>query len=359
MLKNTIYRLKTEKKLRIGYFGGSITEGAGATDWNKTSWRARITAYLKETYPEADITEIMAAVGGTGTDLGLCRCEHDLLSGDPDLVFIEFATNDSTMSPAEQMSGYENCLRQILNFKNTIDIVCVFSATQGTENLIRKTGDFSSRSIEATLAHYYGLPTADPGDMLRCKVAAASGDWLKYTTDCTHPNDEGYLIYTDVMKNALNAWLSEETPDSLQIHEIPNPLSSADLTPGKLIEVHDCPETLSDFTFINKPFKKRFPYYYKANGIGSTIRYTFEGTGFGLYWIMDDNSGSVSITLDGNETKTLLAWDEYCKSFSRGSYVFPFKNLEYGKHTVEIRVSDEKHPESKGNDISIFAFLTL
>ena len=359
MLKNTIYRLKTEKKLRVGYFGGSITEGAGATEWNRTSWRARITAHLKESYLDAEITEIMAAVGGTGTDLGLCRCEHDLLSGDPDLVFIEFATNDSTMPFREQMSGYENCLRQILNFKNTIDVVCVFSATQSTENLIRTTGDFSSRTIEATLAHYYGFPTADPGDMLRTKVAADGGDWLKYTTDCTHPNDEGYLIYTDVMKKALDEWLSGDTPDALLAREIPSPLCSEDLTPGKLIELHDCPETLSGFTFIDKPFKKRFPHYYKADGIGSTIRYTFEGKNFGLYWIMNDNSGSVTITLDGKETKTLFAWDEYCKSFSRGSYIFPFKDLADGKHTVDIRVSEEKHPESKGNEISIFAFLTV
>jgi len=359
MLNNTIYRLNKEKKLRIGYFGGSITEGAGASEWNKTSWRARITAYLKEKYPEAEITEIMAAVGGTGTDLGLCRCAHDLLSGDPDLVFIEFATNDSMMTHGEQASGYENCLRQILNFKSTADIVCVFSATQGTEALIRKTGDFSSRTIEAALAHYYGLPTADPGDMLRTKVALAGGDWLKYTTDCTHPNDEGYLIYTDVMKNALDGWLDGETPDALCERAIPKPFCSEGLTPGTLVELRHCGEELSDFTFIDKPFKKRFPSYYRANGIGSTLRYTFEGTGFGLYWIMDDKSGSVTVTLDGKETKTVFAWDEYCKSFSRGSHVFPFKNLEYGKHTVEIRVSEEKHTESKGNDIAIYALLTV
>ena len=182
---------------------------------------------------------------------------------------------------------------------------------------------------------------------------------MKYTADTTHPNDEGYLIYTDVMKNAWDVWLSQETPDSVSAHVIPSPLSHADLTPGSMTDLCECPELLSDFTFVNRPFKWRFPHYYKADGIGSTVRYTFEGTGFGLYWIMDDKSGAVTVTLDGKKTETVFAWDEYCKSYSRGSYVFPFKNLEYGKHTVEIRVSEEKHPESKGNDISIFAFLTL
>ena len=31
MLENTLYRLKHDKKLTVGYFGGSITEGAGAS----------------------------------------------------------------------------------------------------------------------------------------------------------------------------------------------------------------------------------------------------------------------------------------------------------------------------------------
>ena len=32
MLDNTLYKLKNNKELTIGFFGGSITEGAGASD---------------------------------------------------------------------------------------------------------------------------------------------------------------------------------------------------------------------------------------------------------------------------------------------------------------------------------------
>ena len=358
MLENTKYRLKKEKKLRIGYFGGSITEGSGASSWHKTSWRARLTAHLRESYPEAEITEIMAAVGGTGTDLGLCRCGHDLLSGDPDLVFIEFATNDFPFAYRDQLNGYENCLRQILGFKNTVDIVCVFSATQGTEKLITEGGNFGSRSVQATLALHYGLPTADPGEALRYAVATAGGDWLKYTADCTHPNDDGYLIYTDVMVKAVDGWLNGEAPESLQAHEIPAPLSREPLVAGKMIDLCEVPEILGEYTFEDRKFKWRFPHFWTANGVGSTIRYTFEGTGFGLYLIQDDESGILDVTVDG-ETRSISIWDEYCKSFSRGGYFFPFRDLAEGTHSVEIRVSDKKHPESKGNKASIYAFLIV
>ena len=358
MLENTVYRLKKDKKLNIGYFGGSITEGSGASSWHKTSWRARLTAHLRASYPDAEIKEIMAAVGGTGTDLGLCRCEHDLLSGDPDLVFIEFATNDMAMSYRDQLYGYENCLRQILGFKNTIDIVCVFSATQGTEKLILDGGNFGSRSVQATLASHYGLPTADPGEALRYAVAKADGDWLRYTADCTHPNDDGYGIYTDVMVKAMEGWLDREAPETLTEHVIPEPLCREPLIAGKMIDLCEIPEALGEFTFVDRPFKWRFPYYWQANGVGSTIRYTFDGTGFGLYLIQDDESGILEVTVDG-ETRTWSLWDEYCKSFSRGGYHFFFRDLAAGTHSVEIRVSESKHSESKGNRVGIYAFLIL
>ena len=75
MLNNTAYCLKERKKLNIGYFGGSVSEGAGASDPEKTSWRAIISQWFRRRYPEAEITTIQAAIGGTGTDLGVYRVD--------------------------------------------------------------------------------------------------------------------------------------------------------------------------------------------------------------------------------------------------------------------------------------------
>ena len=43
MLESTLYKLKNKNKLTLGFFGGSITEGAGASDTEKTSWRGAVT----------------------------------------------------------------------------------------------------------------------------------------------------------------------------------------------------------------------------------------------------------------------------------------------------------------------------
>ena len=93
MLNNTKHKLIYDKKLTVAYFGGSITAGAGASNESKC-YRALTTAWLKEKYPDAQITEINAAIGGTGTSLGMFRCDRDVLQHKPDLIFMEFAIND-------------------------------------------------------------------------------------------------------------------------------------------------------------------------------------------------------------------------------------------------------------------------
>ena len=94
MLSNTLYKLTNDKKLRIAYFGGSITEGAGSSDPTKTCYRAIVTKYFKDKFADADVTEIYAAIGGTGTSYGMYRVVPDVIAHAPDLTFVEFAIND-------------------------------------------------------------------------------------------------------------------------------------------------------------------------------------------------------------------------------------------------------------------------
>lgn len=46
MLENTLYRLVHDKKCVLGYFGGSITEGAGASS-PSTCYRALVTEWCE------------------------------------------------------------------------------------------------------------------------------------------------------------------------------------------------------------------------------------------------------------------------------------------------------------------------
>ena len=44
--------------------------GSGASKPNETSYRALTTRWFREQFPKAELVEINAAIGGTGSDLG-------------------------------------------------------------------------------------------------------------------------------------------------------------------------------------------------------------------------------------------------------------------------------------------------
>src|SRR4051812_42139077 len=107
--------------VKIAYFGGSITAQEG--------WRPKTLAYFQKTYPNAKITQINAAIGGTGSDLGVFRLKHDVLDFKPDLLFVEFAVNDGGQSPANIFKYMEGIVRQTWKELPNCDICYVYTVT--------------------------------------------------------------------------------------------------------------------------------------------------------------------------------------------------------------------------------------
>jgi lysophospholipase L1-like esterase len=90
-LGNVIEKLQAGKPVKIAYLGGSITAAAG--------WRVQTRQWFSDEFPEAQVEEIHAAIGGTGSDLGVFRLQWDALRHRPDLLFVEFAVNDGGAPP--------------------------------------------------------------------------------------------------------------------------------------------------------------------------------------------------------------------------------------------------------------------
>ncbi|OGV84440.1 MAG: hypothetical protein A3K19_32615 [Lentisphaerae bacterium RIFOXYB12_FULL_65_16] len=84
-LPNFFAKLQAGGPVRVAYLGGSITAAHG--------WRPKTLAWFKAQYPAAAISEINAAISGTGSDYGACRLRGDVLAQSPDLVFLECRVN--------------------------------------------------------------------------------------------------------------------------------------------------------------------------------------------------------------------------------------------------------------------------
>ena len=87
-LVNSLYKLQSGN-FKVGYFGGSVTVGAHASNTEKTSWRAITRDWFKTSFPNATITEVNAAVGATGSNFGMYRTEKHLTKEKaPDLCLL-------------------------------------------------------------------------------------------------------------------------------------------------------------------------------------------------------------------------------------------------------------------------------
>ena len=108
-------RGKAGEPLTVVFFGASLTWGANATDQAHTSYRAVVADLLAKRYPKAPIRCHDAAIGGTGSQLGIFRVERDVLSRKPDLVFLDFSANDDINSDdPETLGSYEAIVRRLV-----------------------------------------------------------------------------------------------------------------------------------------------------------------------------------------------------------------------------------------------------
>lgn len=108
-------RAKAGECLTVVYFGGSLTWSANASEPNRTGFRGRMSDYFVKKYPQAHFTFVDAAIGGTGSKLGIFRLERDVMSHKPDLVFIDFICNDGgECRNIESSCCYEYLLRALV-----------------------------------------------------------------------------------------------------------------------------------------------------------------------------------------------------------------------------------------------------
>ncbi len=355
MLSNTIYRLKSAKKLTLGFFGGSITEGAGSSDASRTSWRGAVTEWFKATYPEVEISAIQGAIGGTGSALGIFRIERDLLSKKPDLVFIEFSVNDGAAANyVETMKNSETLVRKILKANPYAEIIYVHTTTKSISDHLASGREYNARSAHSAVMHHYGITQLDVGEILRAEILASGGDWMRLTTDSVHPNDDGYAIYTRAVVELLESELAGDTVSPAEA-QLPPPLTDETRLPARLVDASEA--ALDGFELVEKPMCWRYDHYVEALEPGASLEFSFTGRRVGLYLMLAVDSGDLLWSVEGSEEKPLRTWDHYCKSFNRAGGMGLTGDLEYGEHVLKLRVAETKSEESKGNAIRIGAFM--
>jgi hypothetical protein len=361
-LPNICEKINQKDTVRVAYLGGSITAQAG--------WRVQSFTYLKEQFPNTPFVEINATMGGTGSLLGVLRMDKDVLRYNPDLVFVEFAVNDSETASQVVLRSMEGIVRKLWKQNPFCDICFVYTVT---ESILEKTGleQVHHTVIEMErIADYYGIPSVylprrvidllQNGQLIMRpplgQMLKVSGDELNensiprkeddgkiyFSPDGVHPFlNTGHVLYMQMLRTALDTMLCKE--GTAFTHLMRSPLSVGNYEGTKSISVGSMQPkgpwlNVPKDSSLYKNYQYRFDELWIGE-VGATLEFTFKGSGLVSYDIISPEGCRLEITVDGKKSY-VDRFDGYC-TYPRFHYAELISNLDRSKsHKVLIRIVD-------------------
>jgi len=309
--------------LRVAYLGGSITAAPG--------WRVFSLDWLRKEFPAARFTEIDAAIGGTGSDLGAFRVGNDVIAHRPDLVFIEFAVNDGARPPDVVMATMEGIVRQIRRADPATDICFVYTLSEPMlPDLAAGRFPNAAAAMEA-VADYYRIPSVHFGVEVSRRIAAGTlvfkADRPKqldpaavpmlFSSDGVHPHIEtGHRLYQEVLERSFAAIVAATRPAAAR--GLPDPLRADNWEKAKMIPIErsmlrgEWRQVLPEDDERAKAFAARMPVLWKATAPGAELSFAFTGTLLSVYDLLGPGGGVVSVSVDGRPPRSVPRIDGYC-----------------------------------------------
>lgn len=343
-LPNVFYKIKTQRQVRIGYIGGSITEA-------KDGWRDLTFSWFRLNFPKTAFYQVNATIGGTGSDLGVFRMEHDVFTGKPDLLFVEFAVNDDGFTRENVLRSMEGLIRKTwAAFPNT-DICFIYTtAEKFCPDLVNGKPQSASQAMEE-LAEYYGIPSIHVGMEIARLYAQGklilSGDpaenahTIVFTKDHTHPLPEsGHPLYGSLIAKYLEK-MSKKADEKK--HLLPSPYTTDNWQTAQMVDISQT-ELQGKWTKLpaNNPIVQQFsefmPTVYQAKP-GSSMYFKFKGSVLGFYDCVGPGTGVIEISVDGKKQEK-YRFDQYCSSFRKNCFFVD--GLSDGPHEVEVSVPGTK-----------------
>ena len=356
-------------EFKVAYLGGSITAQPG--------WRVKSLAWLNAQYPKSKFSEINAAIGGTGSDLGVLRIEHDVLNAKPDLLFVEFAVNDGGAAPEEIIKSMEGIVRKTWKTLPACDICFVYTFTTASLPEL-KTGKFNrSAATMEVVADDYGIPTIHMGlEAVRlesegkllmkapeAKVENVAGDELNvaakvsvnpdgkipFSKDGVHPyTHTGHQLYMNAIARSIPAIIKASA--EAKPHVLPAPRDPENYENTKMVSLDQVqkkgPWTRRPAdTGLGKTFATRINSLWKAEP-GAELTFKFKGTAARIYDLLGPDCGYIEVAVDGKTTR-LRRIDGYC-TYARLALAGIASGLDGSRvHEITIKVLGESLPKEQ------------
>lgn len=294
--RRPLHRTRSALQRRIatlGFLGGSIT-----APQTGTRWPGPLAALLAERHPGVTWQIANAALGATGSELGVFRVQSEIIARGCDLVFVEYAVNDFDQPPARRRRTREGLLRQLA--AAACDVVLVH--TFRPEMLADMDAGVVPDSIAEfeTLADHYGLTSIWIGLHALREVRRGAMTMAEWLPDGLHPEARGSRSYAQCVADALALEIASVPTSAPWSGELPRPRDAGCwarvvVAPLTAAACHG-PWTLGPW--------ERCPGLAQAlhtTATGAGLQFDFTGRGLVLGFDFGRESGEVRYRIDGGD----------------------------------------------------------
>lgn len=210
--------MESKKEMVIGFIGGSITMGAVATAPDRC-YAYHVYSWFKSRYTDRIVTYVNAGIGATTSQYGVARCEEQLLSHSPDVIFIEFSVNDIDENKQWLFKEtYEGLIRKCCSAKNAPLVILI-------NNMFYDTG-YNVQDMHNEIGKAYSVPIISLKDTLYKEIQAGVYEVGELTKDMLHPTDRGHKLVADKIIEFLTQLLQEENVITCRQRILPSAITN-------------------------------------------------------------------------------------------------------------------------------------
>lgn len=201
-IRGFLQKMQNGEPVTIAFLGGSITQGAVATDIS-LCYASRVHSWLAEKYPDSQITLVNAGIGATDSQFGAARVKSDVLIHEPDFVLLEYAVNDECT--LKYRETFEGVVRQILGAPKKPALLIMY-------NCFYNNGT-NAEEMHAAIADHYGIPAVGIRETIYASLQAGKFENRQITPDDLHPNDDGHELVARVITYYLETLMNGLSED--------------------------------------------------------------------------------------------------------------------------------------------------
>ena len=359
-LQNSFVKFEKERKGRVAFLGGSITEMNG--------WKNMIEKQLQQRFPYTTFEFVEAGIGSTGTTPGSFRMQNDVLSkGKIDLLFVEAAVNDHTngFSALEQVRGMEGEVRHALISNPQMDIIMLHFIYDPFIPMVAKRQQPDVILNHERVANHYLIPSVNLVQEIGERMQDGEFTWEQFGG--THPLPFGHKFYAAAINHLFDSMWKGVTPDMpVTAHEISEqPLDAYSYYNGDFIDLQEAKlnkgwKYIPSWRADNK-YEKRKGFVdvpmLEATRPGDKLTLAFEGKAIGIFCTPGPTAGIIEYSIDGAPFKKLDTFTEWSKYLYIPWVYMLETELNDTNHKLVLRISKEKNPDSLGTECQIRNFV--